>query len=198
MITIKKLIEISKRIMDEPIGLGDPQLAARWETFHPYYRFLHAVMKEFRMKVAVECGVQRGVATEHMILSSEDSFIIGIDRDFHPEYLGVYERHPKNVVFLCADTTASGNRVRELLEGRTIDLLFIDSDHDGITPTKEFEQFSPMFSDVAVVCCDDTGYGEGMQIFWKWLPGEKVELNDLHCWQLGGAPTGFGVSVVRR
>jgi predicted O-methyltransferase YrrM len=153
-------------------------------------------MQDLGLRVAVECGVYYGISTEYMILSSDDSFVIGIDWELRLETIGpIYERHPKNVIFLNHNTTDAGDKVFELLDGKTIDLLFLDSTHDGATPTKEFEQYKPMFSDVALVVCDDIG-GLLMQDFWQNLPGEKVELNDLHLSY--GASVGFGASIVRK
>lgn len=186
MITIEKLIDLTKKIIDNDASsppCGDL-----------YYEFLTVVMKEFGLKIAVECGVAGGNATKRMILSSEDSFVIGINLGIQSQCLEMYEHYPHNVVFLDMDTTTAGNKVFEVLDGRTIDLLFLDSTHDGITPTKEFNQFQSMLSDIALVCCDDILVPE-MKKFWEWLPGEKVELNNLHnqAWAAG-----FGVSIVRR
>lgn len=196
MITIDMISDISKRIVyDHSLGYT-PTIINPWSEEARYPRFLRQVMQELGLRVAVECGVYYGISTEYMILSSDDSFVIGIDWELRLETIGpIYERHPKNVIFLNRDTTDAGDRVFELLDGKTIDLLFLDSTHDGATPTKEFEQYKPMFSDVCVVVCDDIG-GLLMQDFWLNLPGEKVELNDLHLSY--GASVGFGASIVRK
>jgi len=199
MITIPALLDIAKKVEHESWGLGYPPLVANSESWAPYLRFLHAVMAEFGMKTAVECGVYMGTATEHMILSSPDSLVIGIDRNFHPAYINVFDRHPGNVVFICADTTdlAVVDRVSEILGGRSVDMLFIDSTHDYDTPKKEFELYSQFLSEEALVCCDDILY-ERMPTFWEWLPGDKIQLNDLHVTRGGNPPVGFGVSIIRR
>lgn len=195
-ITIGELINIAERIVANP-DLGHSILINNpWESDARYPRFLRRVMQELGLRTAVECGVYYGISTEYMILSSDDSFVIGIDWELRLETIGpIYDRHPKNVIFLNHDTTDAGNRVCELLDGKTIDLLFLDSTHDGATPTKELEQYKPMFSDVCIVVCDDIG-GLFMQDFWFNLPGEKVELNDLHLSY--GASVGFGASIVRK
>jgi hypothetical protein len=196
MINKFTLINLANRIVAEP-GLGHSSMVINpWESEARYPRFLRQLMKELDLKVAVECGVYLGISTEYMILSSDDSFVIGIDWELRLENIGpIYDRHTKNVIFLNHDTTDAGNKVCELLEGRTIDLLFLDSTHDGVTPKKEFEQYKPMFSDTTVVVCDDIG-DTLMQDFWTWLPGEKVELNNLHLSY--GASVGFGASIVKK
>jgi len=192
--------------MLDPFGIRDvcnkvnttaPPLARYAQWYVKYYGFLYYVMKEFGFRVALECGVYSGIATEHMIESNPGSFVIGIDIDFQPQYLEVYTRHPDNVVFVCADTTneSTFNRVGELLEGRTVDLLFIDSEHDGVTPMKEFQLYSQYLSPHALVCCDDIN-DPRMKAFWEWLPGTKIRVDDMH--MVGNQSVGFGVSICHK
>jgi hypothetical protein len=196
MIELQTIVNIAERVVADP-ELGHSALVINpWESEARYPRFLRRVMQELGLRVAVECGVYYGISTEYMILSSDDSFVIGIDWELRLETIGpIYERHPKNVIFLNHDTTSAGHKVAELLDGRTIDLLFLDSTHDGVTPTKEFMQLHSELSDISLICCDDI-LDTRMIYFWNDLPGEKVELNDLHLSY--GVSVGFGVSVYRK
>ena len=186
------IINVAKKVNSSP-----PPLKRYAPWYVKYYGFLYYVMQDFNLRVALECGVYSAIATEHMIESRPDSMVIGIDWEFQPQYVEVYNRHPNNVVFICADTTSTStvNRVSNILEGKTIDLLFLDSTHDGITPQMEFQLYLFMLSNETLICCDDIR-DPRMKDFWKWLPGTKMELDDMH--MAGDQSVGFGVSICHK
>jgi len=202
MITTENLLSIANRVVNEPAGIGDPALQANSESWAPYLRFMHALVKEYHPQVVVECGVYMGTCTAHMALGDPDTLVIGIDRQFHPGAVGNTIDH-KNIMLIDGDTVAAAETVGWLIPRKKIGLLFLDSTHDGKTPRKEFEAYQPYFADECIVAVDDL-FGPNhlkvlMQEFWAWLPGDKIELHFLH-------PTpsrdvdypGFGVSIVRR
>lgn len=200
-LTVDVLEKIAKRVVNEPWGCGDDELAANSESWAPYLRFLNAVVKEFRPQAALECGVYMGTATAHMALANPDTLVIGIDRRYHLNVMNVVGRFD-NVVLITGDTVHSYHNVKTALNGRHIGLLFLDSTHDGDTPKKEFEIYRTLMDDICIVACDDLlgpkHLMNKMQEFWHWLPGEKIELHFLHP-KIGNIDEpGFGVSIVKR
>jgi cephalosporin hydroxylase len=206
------LITIAKRAVDAPWGVGDPILAKNSESWAPYLRFLHTVVKQYAPHVCLELGVYMGTATAHMALGCSSSAVLGVDRDYHPDAKANLERYP-NVALFYGDTTSFEVQMEvvDFLDRLTLDagkerligLLFLDSTHDGETPTREFQSFKPFFADECLVVCDDLLGPEHlkvkMQEFWEWLPGEKQEMHYLHP-RLNTSydEPGLGISIVRK
>lgn len=200
------LVAMAHRVVNEPWGVGDPILIANSESWAPYLRFLHNIVKEYQPDVVLECGVYMGTATRHMALGNKNTLVIGIDRDFHPD---VGKNVASNIVLMQSDTTnllAEGmykNLVFKPQGGRLeLELLFLDSTHDGDTPRQEMITWSNYFGEECLVVCDDLlgpeHLKQKMQEFWRWLPGERQELHFLHPKQGDIDEPGFGISIVRR
>ena len=209
---IEDLIFIAKDCVEEPWGIGDPILSENSESWAPYNRFLHRVVKQYTPQVCLELGVYMGTATAHMALGCSSSTILGVDKDYPEDTKTNMERYP-NVVLFDGDSTSFEVQlaISDFLNRLTLDagkerligLLFLDSTHDGETPQREFQAFRTMFADECLVVCDDILHNKHrveMQNFWKWLPGEKQELNFLHPKlheEIYPEP-GFGISIVRK
>lgn len=201
-ITADALKQLAHQAVHAPRGLGNPALAANPESWAPYLRFLHLVVREYRPEIAVELGVYMGTATAHMALACAETFVIGVDIAPHEAFGRVTGSFP-NVWLVRGDSVEGAPEVARLAKGRPIGLLFLDTVHDGDTPRREFEAYEPMLADGALVCCDDLLGPEHlrvkMQEFWRWLPGEKLELHELHPRAEGlYLDPGFGVSIWRR
>jgi len=203
MMTLQRLEEIANSVINKPWGCGDPYLAQNSESWAPYLRFLNAVVSEYKPEVVVECGVYLGTATEHMAIANENTMVIGIDREFQQNAFLVADRH-KNVHLVDGDTVGSAETVKLIIGDHKIGLIFLDSTHDGDTPKREFITYQPMFADECLVVVDDLigpyHLAIVMQLFWHWLPGEKVELDFLHpkVSESQHDTPGFGISIVRK
>lgn len=201
--SIEKVIQLADRANSLPNGIGNSRLAQNSESWAGYLKFLYLLVNEFRPKVCLELGVYMGTATVHMALGNFETQVVGVDREYHHAIKKNTEGY-FNIELLTGDTT-SEEIVKEIGRrwGGKIGLLFIDSTHDGETPKREFEAYSPLFDDVCIVACDDLLGPEHlkvkMQKFWRDLPGEKVELHHLHP-RLNTSydEPGFGVSIVRK
>lgn len=182
---LDQLETMAREVAWQPWGIGHDFLVARSESWAPYLRFLHAYVSRFRPEAVLETGVYMATASAHMALASPNTMVIGIDREYHPAAVEVPLHFP-NVHLLEGDTTdpEMPRRVKELLAGRKIGLLFLDSTHDGETPKLEFSLYAPLLGSPALICCDDLlgpqHLKEKMQTFWEWLPGPKRELHFLH------------------
>lgn len=185
-----------------PWGLEYPDLKKDPESQMPYNRFLHNYVMAFKPQVALECGVYRATATRHMARGNLDTLVIGVDEDFHSSANSNVASY-SNIVLITGNTIEQNTveMVAALVGNRKIGLLFLDSAHDGITPSKEFELYKPFFASPCLVACDDVGpqsmFSTVMKDFWDNLPGQKIELHQLHPAQHKGQQIpGFGVSIV--
>jgi len=81
----------------------------------------------------------------------------------------------------------------DILDGRKIDLLFIDSWHRYDQAMKDWNAYKPLLNEGALVICDDILEGtkgsgiEDMVKFWDEMEGEKFLNSNLH----SGYPMGF-------
>lgn len=204
---IKYLEHIARMCVDEEWGLG-VNILSNPESAPPYYRFLHHVVNIFMPEAVLELGVYLGTATAHMALGNLDTLVIGVDTHFHDRALKIRSLF-SNIRYIEANTLdpLTYNKVIDTLceempiddvSVRSIGLLFIDSEHNGITPWCEYMIYRNLFASECLVCCDDIS-DPNMRDFWNCLRGIKMEMNFLHMHQYDGYPDpGFGVCIVRR
>lgn len=199
--TVERVKELAAQAMTAPSGMGDPFLKDYFESWAPYLRFLHLIVKEYRPRLAVELGVYLGTATGHMASADPDVPVIGVDLKLHERAREV-AAHYRNITLIEGDSAESAPRVAAT--GLPVGLLFLDTEHDGDTPRREFEAYRGLLADEAIVCVDDLlgpdHLKARMQEFWRWLPvGEKIELHELHPYPNDTNPTpGFGAALWRK
>lgn len=193
---LSSLLQLALSSVDEPWGLGDPFLQNS-ESQPAYLRFLHKIVKTYKPQLVVECGVYMATCSVHMALGCDKTKVVGIDRAPHSRAYSALLLY-NNFHFVLGDSTSEKIYV-EVCEkfGEGIGLIFLDSEHDGVTATEEFNLWRSAFSNECLVACDDI-LDPRMKHFWDNLPGEKMEMNFLHTSQYAGYPEpGFGVSIVR-
>ena len=184
---------------------------SRWygNKIEPYYSFFYKLSNYLKPKVVVELGGWRGDSAAHFARGTEGT-VITIDHHTDPDddkntkaMIEVVENCP-NVYFIkgwtvgkvaeeqrgkhaLGDAGSAFPEVKKILDGRKIDLLFIDSWHRYDYAKIDWEAYSPLLSDEALVICDDIVGGSsendpisGMRDFWDELPGEKELIDNLH------------------
>lgn len=209
MYDLGDLVDIALKVTNESEGYKDPYLIKHPELCVLYMRFLRDVVRKYKPAVCLELGVYMGTATAHMATACEDTCVIGVDRDFHEVSQKVSYLYP-NIKFIEGESTdvSTRHKVAEALpwDGlikERIGLMFVDSTHDGKTPTTEFLLYRPMFDEECLVVCDDIlglpDTIEDMTEFWEYLPGEKQVLHFLHppLHESYHKP-GFGISIIRQ
>jgi len=194
-ITLEDIDNIAKIATDLPWGMNHKEFEGNSEIWAPYTRFLYKFVQTYEPLLSIECGVYMATVTEHIALANPNGLVIGIDRNFHPAAYKVVMRQ-RNIRFVHGDTLESFEHVKLFYEGRPLELLFLDSTHDGETPRREFEIFQPIMSEQCLVACDDILENDEMKDWWSSIEYPKIELNYLHPYPVHGGPdVGFGVFI---
>lgn len=194
--TPKQLTLIAEKVINEPWGCGDPYLATVSESNAGYYRWLNGVIRYYYINNIVELGVYMATATIHMAIANQLARVVGIDIKFQDAAYNAARNYP-NIWLIEGDTCSAAPIVDMVLDNEKIELLFIDSEHDGDTPTRELETYLPRMASPSLIVCDDI-YDPRMEEFWRTkVPGHRLELPTLHMNPANGYKTsvGFGVSI---
>jgi len=180
-------------------------LAVQDELWAPYLKFLSIISEVWDVGLAVETGTFNGSSALH--LSFGCRHVVTIDRDPQENAKKIAWSMP-NITLMTGDSCDFHDDVAEVCKvWGPIELLFLDSTHDGDTPRREFETYRDLFADECIVIVDDllgpAHLREKMQAFWKWLPGDKIELHELHPQRIAPGiahhdTPGFGVAIVRK
>lgn len=146
-----------------------------------YYRFFYLLAQMLKPKTVVELGTCKGLGAMMFAKGNPEARVISIDRNM--DALSDNIDCP-NIEFKEQDSLAP-------LDVSDIDILFIDTSHDGIHSFAEYEHYLPKMEKNGLVFFDDVDLNDQMRIFWnKFDPGFlKLDL------PVHGA-CGFGVVMV--
>lgn len=194
---IQTLIE---EALTEP-DTGDAWLDARYDEqvgiighTNPYYRLFYLIAKTLKPDFVVELGSWRAIAASHFAVGNFDSEVITID--IHREDKVAQQhcieamQHYPNLTYLNGWTWDDNTVQVVRTADKPISILYVDAWHDYQYVKKEWDLYSPLLADVALVICDDITADfnfEGMIDFWNELPYEKFLDNRVH----PGIPMGF-------
>ena len=159
---------------------------------NPYYRLFFQFAQILKPSFVVELGSWRAIAASHFAVGNPDSEVVTVDIHREDEIakqlcIDAMNRLP-NLTYINAWSWDAVDTIKAI--DKTIDILFIDAWHDYQYVKREWDLYSPLLADNALVICDDitAGYNfAGMIDFWNELPGEKFLNNDVH----PGVPMGF-------
>lgn len=195
-------------MVDRPLGPGQPVFAMQRPPEIAAFLERAAAL---RPKVVVEIGTASGgtlflltrVAAPDALLVSLDlpggAFGGGYQAWRKPLYRS-FARPGQRIVLLRGDSHAPAlaARLRETLDGRPVDLLFIDGDHRYAGVKADFETYSPLVRAGGLVAFHDIVPDPdqpGMEVsrFWKEVAGRFPSE------ELIAAPDqrGYGIGVLR-
>lgn len=148
-----------------------------------YYRFLYHLVKWRRPYVALEIGVESGMASAYMVEAAYKTQVIGIDINDVP--IGV-SREYENYHFIQANSTdiRTFAKVSAMVQDfGKIGIVYQDSSHHYLASKKEWELYSSLLAPDAIWICDDITPaffdekidppGCGMIQYFDELPGDK-------------------------
>ena len=141
---------------------------------------LFDAVRKLNPEVICEIGTDRG-GTLYLWskVIKPDGLIISIDlprtyrkslnRFFHKAFFG-----NKHVYFLRenSQTYACRKKVREILNGKSIDFLFIDADHSYEGVKKDFQTYSPLVRKSGLIAFHDILDECGVNRFWPEIKSE--------------------------
>jgi predicted O-methyltransferase YrrM len=208
---IKPLIE--EALKEKPTG--DDWLDARYAEqaplinhSNPYYKLFYLLAQKLQPQVVVELGGWQGTGAAHFAAGAPEATVITIDHHSDPgdeqinvpRMLDVVNHYP-NVNYIRGWTTPGyveeydkgidgWPEVRRILGDDKIDILFIDSWHEGRYFKRDWDYYSPLLANPALVICDDVFDNHifiDMIKTFEELPGEKFTNGQVH----PGIPMGF-------
>ena len=197
------------------IPLGEPfidsmleEYGRRYNGAWRYYAALRDISMYLKPSICLEIGTWQGVSAACLAAGNKEGTVITIDHHSDPgdfenqQVLAMAVANYPNIKYIQGCSTEMvwkqkpGTRfvrddVMKLLDGRKIDLLFIDGWHGGEYARADFDTYRDLLSDEALIVCDDIYGAEdvtiyGMKKFWEELPGEKYLDPDIHgVYQMG-------------
>jgi predicted O-methyltransferase YrrM len=162
----------------EDASLISPGVAAH------YYRFLYRLAQLMQPKVKLELGTHTGISAACLAEGCPKAKVITVDID---DVVRKEHRRP-NVTYLHHDSLQKVD-----LPGK-IDILFLDTFHDGIRPMNEYKLYEADVADGGMIFFDDIYLLECMKVFWSVLSpvrGEKFDL-PVH------SSAGFGAILINQ
>lgn len=138
-----------------------------------YYRYLYQLLADLKPDFVLELGTSVGISACCMAEGSPSSEVWTVDVHEHPTAGKRFTEFP-NIEYLIQDS------LTVTLEGRKIDLLFVDTVHDGIQPKQEWEKFQPHMNPGGIALFDDVHINGTMDSFWDKLNPKnwtKLELD---------------------
>ena len=185
-------------LLEKPTG--NPWLDERYDEqvgiighTNPYYRMFYRIAEKLQPEFIVELGAWRGDASSHFAIGNPFADVIAVDihKDNDTAGMAKLQEAVNSLPNMTWIRQWSWDAV-ELVKAvdKKIDILFIDAWHDYKYAKLEWDLYSPLLADIALVICDDiTGdyLFEGMMKFWEELPGEKFLDGRVHV----AVPMGF-------
>lgn len=196
--TIKQLIE---QALTEPLTENswlDNRYAEqpKWQGHQqPYYKLFYLIAQVLKPELVVELGSYQGTSAAHFACGNPLGEVITIDihREDKVAQQMCYEveENCPNVTYINMWIKDAVSLVSQL--DKKIEILFEDAWHDYEHTKQNWDLYSPLLADRALVIVDDLtdngGVFEGMERFWAELPYEKFTDTRLH----HGIPIGFAL-----
>lgn len=157
---------------------------------------LAEIVREMRPRAVCEIGAAGGgTAFIFAQTSADDAEIVSIDLAFHAERrraVGGFARSGQRIHCVEGDSHdgATLERVRGILNGRALDILYLDGDHSYEGVTRDFRMYAPLVRRGGLIAFHDitpdfrTRYGVetrsstgGVPRFWRELKakGERTQ-----------------------
>src|SRR5438105_11708592 len=128
-------------------------------------RVFGALLRDMKAKVVLEIGVFDGEHLKWLLQQTNGGVAIGVDIEYtkardHGTFVFVGDSHDARTLL----------RVTEFLDGRKVDVLFIDGDHEFEGVVKDFSMYSQLVRSGGLVCFHDIvpGSDRSCQVWKAW------------------------------
>lgn len=182
---VERIIEKSKGLLPDPDvekaiqKIEDSSLSSPGVHAH-YYRFFYHFASILKPKLIVELGTYYGHSSLCLASGNPEGRVITVD-------------HKERVYLECVRENID-YRIHDSLVpvgDEKIDLLFIDTLHDGVRALNEFNLYRKRMNSDSIVFFDDISLNDNMKNFWRnFNPYESKYELDLHGW------AGFGAVII--
>jgi predicted O-methyltransferase YrrM len=165
---VEAMLELEQ---DTPVVTGTPA---------HYCRFFYFLSQFMQPKVVIDIGTHKGMSSGCLAAGAPEAAVYTVD---------IQNKTYKEVCSL-PNVIRRINQIKDPID--SVDILFIDAEHDGEQPKQQFYEWAPKLKVGSIVMFDDINLNPEMKEFWKnFHPGckEKFEL-DVH------ADAGFGVIIL--
>ena len=167
---------------------------------HPtclYYRFLHDLVDKWGPLDVIEIGTYVGTSAAHLAVCNYAATggvmtfgqVTTIDVNADAKRC-VDELAIPNIRALTGDSHAAVDRVKALLGGDKVDVLYVDGNHTFTRAYGEYYLYRPLVREGGLMIFDDVGLemdGDEMNVMWDMIPDPKCRVDHLH------PNTGFGI-----
>lgn len=153
---------------------------------HVYYRFLYHLILALQPAVAVELGVEFGLASAHMCEAAKSLdkgiHVIGVDHNWHGVPGFALPLNYDFYRFVLSDTVDArvADTIAQLTDAK-IGLVFQDSSHHYAASCAEWDMYRPLMADGGLWVCDDISpafktpdESKGMMEYFHERPGTKM------------------------
>jgi cephalosporin hydroxylase len=141
-------------------------------------------VKELEPKTILEIGVDRGGSMNLWLsFSPPDALYIGVDNAMQ---FVIKRDHKQTKKFIEADSQKPStlDKVKEILDGRQVDFLFIDGNHEGDIVRSDYAMYSPLVRSGGIIALHDIDVTinesacEGIKELWKELKEVNENTNE--------------------
>ena len=147
------------------------------DYYLPYYGLLNLLAAKTNWGIAVELGVEKGRGAASLASGSNHIEVIGLDNNVLPEIVQVEASFPNFSFYHRPSLPVS----EDIIFGRCISILHIDTEHSYSMANAEFEAYEPHLLKGAVVCFDDLhAQDDDVLRYFMELPYPKIQDDRLH------------------
>jgi len=175
-----KLLKTKEVIEVEDFGAGSKLMTSNFRKISDIVRFsatnkkygelIYKIIKYFEPKNIIELGTSLGIGTLYMALANKNSIIHTIEGSKN-----VCEFAQKNIKeFDCKNIIFYNNKFDDILPSilkqmQTVDLIFIDGNHQKEATLKYFEIIVPFCNNETILIFDDISWSKDMQTAWQTI-----------------------------
>ena len=146
------------------------------DYYLPYYGLLNLLAAKTNWGIAVELGVEKGRGSASLALGSFGK-VIGLDNNVLPEIYEVIDKFPNFIFYHRPSLPVS----EDIISGKCISILHIDTEHSYSMANAEFEAYEPHLLNGAVVLFDDLhAQDDAVLRYFMELPYPKIQDDRLH------------------
>lgn len=173
------------------------------KTIQNYYEVsrLCERLDKLKPKTIVEIGVENGGSMAIWSeFATDDALYIGVDINIHV-LKNKFQSRNQTIKFIIGDTLLDKtfNKLKDALEGREVDFLFIDGGHEYDMVKNDFQRFTPLVRKGGIIALHDVNGNlnmdgcEGVRLFWKELKETGIETEEF---VNTGGKISYGIGVI--